>query len=365
MKGMTMRLMAAATAAAALAFVPAMGSVQQNVPTCDTVQGIGAVTFSFNEGKTLAPVADPVTGNSNTTGLVVLDSGIMLAESKGSLLKSRDGGCTWTSEATLNYYPVMLTAGGSRRAYAWGDNAPYFARIDERGVHELVVPTDSIHGVGVDPTNGLHVRVGVGNGDILDSIDGGESWMRVGRAPAPTELTLTYRVVFDPQNLDHAVLGRSNDGAWVTFNGGARWLQGQAGVTGQANVFNFAISPVDPNVVWAMGIYLPAVDTPWNGRYIARSTDGGKTFTAVLRQNNRITLRNGPLMVAHPTDPNVLFFVFGTYFANYGTDIYRYNARTGITDIHHNNYPDVNAIAFSKPTPSVMYFGLESHGGGF
>jgi hypothetical protein len=114
-----------------------------------------------------------------------------------------------------------------------------------------------------------------------------------------------------------------------------------------------------------MGIQLDLTDTWWGGRYIARSTDGGRNFSVVLRQNRTITLRNGPVMAAHPTDANVLYFVFGTYFNNYGTDIYKFDARTARTTLTHNSYPDVNAIAFSKPDPSVMYFGLESHGGGF
>jgi hypothetical protein len=364
MKAISLRLFAAATVFATIALQPAMGSAQLSSPTCDEVHGMGAVTFSTDEGRTLAPLAEQLSGNSNTTGLVALDRpGLLLAESKGSLYMSRDGGCTWSNAATLNYSPVMLTCAGQTRAYAWSDNGNYFARIDERGVHELVVPVTSIHGVGADPADGRHVRVGAENGDILESFDSGQSWAFIGRAPAATELTLTYRMVFDPHNLDHVMLGRSNDGAWVTTDGGARWQQSTGGVVGPANVFNFAISPADPNVVWAMGIYLPHVDLPWGGRYIARSTDGGRTFAAVLRQTNQVTLINGPVMAAHPTNPNVLYFVFGTYFSNYGTDIYKYDARTGRIETRHNSYPDVNAIVFSKPTPTVMYLGLESHGG--
>jgi hypothetical protein len=369
MKLMNPRLIAAALALTALGSAPraslaqGAGPVPAGAPTCGVVSGTGAVTFTLDEGKTLAPVATQLSGNHNTTGLVALDQlGSLLAESDGSLFASRDAGCTWSEVGTLNYSPVMLTSAGASRAYAWSDNNNYFARIDH-GIHEVVVPVDNIIGVGVDPNDGRHVRIGAALGDVVESFDGGESWMRHGRAPAGDELTLAYRMTFDPKNVDHAVLGRSNDGAWVTFDGGVTWSRSRSGISGAANVFNFAISPADSNVVWAMGIVLSQTETGWGGRYIARSTDGGRTFAAVLRQTRSITLRNGPVMTAHPTDPNLLYFVFGTYFANYGTDIYKFDARTGQTVTRHNQAPDVNALVFSKQTPSVMYFGLESHGG--
>ena len=51
---------------------------------------------------------------------------------------------------------------------------------------------------------------------------------------------------------------------------------------------------------------------------------------------------------------------FGTYFQGYGTDIYKYDQTTGMVTITHNQYNDVNAVAFSPANPSVMYLGLTS-----
>ncbi len=43
----------------------------------------------------------------------------------------------------------------------------------------------------------------------------------------------------------------------------------------------------------------------------------------------------------------------------YGTDVYRYDAATGMLTLTHNSYDDINAIAFWPGDPRVMYVGLE------
>jgi hypothetical protein len=94
------------------------------------------------------------------------------------------------------------------------------------------------------------------------------------------------------------------------------------------------------------------------GRHIYRSTDGGLTFEPKVDASNEVTLINGPLLTAHPTDPNVVYFVFGTYFQGYGTDLFRYDAATDELTLTHNDYDEVGAIAFSPTTPPTMYLGL-------
>lgn len=335
-------------------------------PQCGTVYGTGAVTYTRDEGKTLAPTSEPLVGPVNITGLTALETpGYFLAENNGSIIFSKDSGCSWTEIGTVDYSPVRLTAAGPTSAYAWSDNGNYFARIDRGGVTELRAPFASILGVGVDARDAKHVRAGGDYGSIVESFDGGDSWNRVAPGPPSDELTIVYRVEFDPTNLDHILIGETNSGAYMTTDGGRTWDQSRSNFNGPTNIFNFAISPADPNVVWAMGIYLPYTDQPWGGRYILRSTDGGRNFTAVYRETRKVVIRNGPVMAAHPTDPNVLYFVFGTYFSNYGTDIYKLNAGTNTLQIRHNQAEDVDAIAFHQLDPTVMYFGLEARGGGF
>jgi hypothetical protein len=100
-----------------------------------------------------------------------------------------------------------------------------------------------------------------------------------------------------------------------------------------------------------------------HGDHIARSVDGGLTFAAAVDASADVTLINGPVMAAHPTDPNVLYFVFGTFFQSYGTDLFRYDAATRSLQKSHLDVDDIDAIAFSPADPDVIYFGLESERG--
>jgi hypothetical protein len=96
-----------------------------------------------------------------------------------------------------------------------------------------------------------------------------------------------------------------------------------------------------------------------HGRHIYLSDDGGATYRAVVDEAPGLKLINGPVLAPHPANRDVLYFVFGTHIFQYGTDVFRYDASSATLTMQHNDQNDVNAIAFSRRDPSVMYFGLE------
>ena len=55
-----------------------------------------------------------------------------------------------------------------------------------------------------------------------------------------------------------------------------------------------------------------------------------------------------------------LFFVFGTHIFQYGTDLFRYDHTARTLTVTHNAHDDINAIAFSRRDPKLMYLGLEA-----
>lgn len=63
-------------------------------------------------------------------------------------------------------------------------------------------------------------------------------------------------------------------------------------------------------------------------------------------------------MAAHPTNPNVLYFSYGTSFGGYGADLYRYDDATGRVTKTHNAYHGIPSIAFNPADPATMYLGL-------
>lgn len=310
----------------------------------------------------LAPTETKLTGLGYTRGLVALDApGTLVAEHAGTVLRSTDSGCTWKAIGAAPNAPLNLSPAGAARAYAWQDNGTSLLRIEGETVTPLTSPTGAIVGLAASKANPKRVRLGGEGASLWDSKDGGDTWEATGMK-APVDAGLLYRIAFDPSDLDHALVGVAKDGIAVTKDGGQSWelAKGLASGAKGANAFSIAVSPSDGKIVWAEGIDLTEnlANQPGEGRHIWRSTDGGLTFAPVVGQTPDITLKNGTLLVPHPTKTDVLYFVFGTYFQGYGTDLYRYDEATkGVTKTH-NGYDDVSAIAFSPADPGVMFLGL-------
>ena len=312
------------------------------------------MTFSRDGGVTLAAVSQKLEGIGYTFGLAALDSRTLLAIHKQVLSISNDAGCRWSAIGNVAFDdPPRIAAAGADRAYIWADGRATLARY-AAGAITMLKPPVTIVGI---VANGDRVRVGGDDGSIWESVDGGGSWAQIGGRALTG---LVYRASFDPSNFDHVIFGAANAGARVTFDGGKSYSSA-IGLNTGTNVFNIVVSPADPKVVWAMGLNLAESDAnvPSHGRHIYRSVDGGASFVPVVDEGNGVQLINGPLMAAHPADPNVLYFVFGTYFDAYGTDLFRYDAASRALTVSHFNYDDFDAIAFSPADPSVMYFGLE------
>jgi len=328
-------------------------------PNCDSVTGTGAVSFSADQGATLAPMDQVIKPVTYTFGLVALGKpGAMLAGSGQKLLASSDAGCSWHEigpGAGPNTPAMRLRAAGDTRAYAYGDNDSVIVRVDDEVITKLSSPADKegIIGLGVDPNDPDHVRIGDTAGRLWDSPDAGATWSPVGVAAFAD--SLGYRVAFDPQDIDHVLFGALGVGVRVSLDGGAGW-KGATGLSpGQANGFNVVVSPAAGEVVWVEGLDL-ADPNEATSRHIWRSDDSGLSFTAVVDSDDA-TLYNGNHMFAHPTDPDVLYFVFGSNFGNYGTDLYRYDHAQAKISLTHNAWHDT-VVEFLPGDPSWMYLGL-------
>lgn len=330
-------------------------------PACNSVTGTAGVTFTRDEGRTVAPSNVPLHGIAYTYGLTALGAAdTLVAWHRDDLLFSDDGGCSWRAVAKFDDwdFPPRITAAGESHFYAWSDNREYLVRADSTAITKLKPPAAFV-GLGVDPHDSRHVRAGADDGAIWESTDGGDTWTQTARLGGSA---IYYRFTFDPADLDHIVAGTATNGAHVSRDGGRTWTRakGIGDAPQGAQVFNLVISPVDPNIVWAMGIdnAESIANVPSHGRHIYLSRDGGATYEVVVDEAPGVKLINGPTMAAHPRDPNILYFVFGSAFQGYGTDIFRYDAATRALTMTHNDHHDVNAIAFSHDG-SVMYLGLE------
>lgn len=331
-------------------------------PPCTMITGTGSVAVTRNGGVSLIPSAEAPRAISYTYGVTVLrDVDDTLAAWNGDdLLISTDRGCSWRVAATVTgaEFPPSLTAAPGGRVYAWSENRRFLVRYDDRGVRTLKQPVDFM-GLGVDAQNGDRLRAGGNDGSVWESLDAGETWTFVGRLEGAVGY---YRFAFDPTDLDHVIAGTVAKGAWVSRDGGRSWTPSSGIGKGDANVFQIVFSPADANRVWAMGIDLAqsAEGHPSRGRHIYVSSDGGATFDAVIDERPGVKLINGPTMAAHPTNPGVLYFVFGTHVYQYGTDLFRFDlAAPDHLVLMHHDLDGINAIAFSPNDPDVMYLGVE------
>jgi hypothetical protein len=370
---MTLRLLFSLSLAAGLA-LPALSTAAPaadgwSLPQCRQVTGAPSITASPDQGQRLARTAGTMAPISYTLGLVPLEEpGVWMATVGAQVIRSADGGCTWAPWLDLTQATggalLTLTRAPGDRVYAWADNGSRLSAIEGQRSRTVTLPGASIVGLAVDPANADHLRYGDSSGAVWDSTDGGTNWTRRGALRAVG----VYRMAFEPGNLDHVVAGTVSTGASVSTDGGMSWQRstGLSSTNGSVNVFNLAFSPVRGRIVWAMGLDIAEADAgaPSQGRHLYLSVDGGMSWRTVVDQDSRVTLINGPLMVPHPEDPGVLYFVFGTYFQGYGTDLYRYDARAGEVTLTHNRYDDIGAIAFHPADPRLMVFGLVNEGGG-
>lgn len=217
------------------------------------VLGTGAVTFTLDEGKTLAPTAEPLRGLAYTYGLAAMpgEKDTLMAFHRDQLLLSTDAGCSWRSVATVGGwdFPPSLSPALGGRVYIWSDNRSFLVRYDARGTKTLRPPADFV-GFAVNSQDGDHIRGGGGDGAIWESRDAGETWNVVGRIDATGEVL--YRYVFDPNDLDHIVAGMTRQGAFTTRDGGRNWTR----ATGLAKVTPTpSISRSRPST--------PAASGPW------------------------------------------------------------------------------------------------------
>ena len=343
----------AAVPATAIGRRRAVGKPSQ-YPPCSMITGTAAVTFTRDLGATLAPSAQSLRPVAYTYGLAAMidEADTLMAWHGNDLLISTNAGCSWrVVESRSDWdFPPRLTPAIGGRMYIWSDNRRYLLRYDSRGLRTLKPPADFV-GLGVDATNGERLRAAGNDGTIWESTDAGESWTHI--ASLTADPALFYRFVFNANDLDHIVAGTLISGAHVTRDGGRTWTR--ARVADRANVFELAISPADSNRVWAEGL-----DMGESRRHIYLSDDGGATFVPVVDEQPGVDLINGNVMAAHPTNKDVLYFVFGTKTYGYGTDFFRYDHAARRLTMTHNGHDDVNAITFSRRDPNVIYLGLEA-----
>jgi hypothetical protein len=301
---------------------------------------------------------------------VVRGADRILAEYQGKIYVSDSGGCTWRPVGPVSGSPLRLV-GSSSGGYAWNlFSARNVWRIDldATGNNKIVQSPkglqENVVALGVDPADDLHVRAVGDRGGLFESFDGGLVWGPLG--PGAPTTPIVYFAAFDPQNIDHIVVGMVSNGVVTTFDGGATWTfaSGLSQTGGSRNSFNGVVSEADPSVVWVESVDLDEsqAGVPSGGKHVYRSSDGGLSFTPVVDAGGGIVLTNGAVLAADPSDPNVVYVPFGSSVFGFFLDLYRYDHGTGqVTTTTTTTTPHVKvrAMVFSPLEPGRLVAGFE------
>jgi hypothetical protein len=352
---MTSRAFAVATATAALlALLPtpagaATPEPSWNRPHCGKVYGDGSVTFTVTDGEVLAPTTGTLLPVTYGKVAALQEPNTLISIGKQAIQRSSDAGCSWQLldkvADDLTTYDVQPGPGDS--AYIYSVNDQPIHRVHGSQVTTVLGPV-AWNGLAALDARPGRLRAVAGDGQLYDSTDDGVTWQRVG-VPAAPDLFL-YDAVVDPRDPDHIVVGVMSDGVYVTYDGGRSWIH--SAPVERVNAFSLAMSPADPSKVWMEGY-----DRDRSTRFIWESTDGGRKFREVLDQT-RADLINGNQMWASPTDPDLLYFSYGTSFANFGADLYRFVPSTGALSKRHNTNDGIPSLAFNPADPKILYLGL-------
>ena len=328
-----------ATVLSILITIGSRGEDKWQVPTCSEITHVGAVTFSRDGGITITP--SQMSEHYETQSIVNIEANTMLASiNSNTIIITTDSGCHWAVLGATSLGHTYGLEASSGYAYGWGNGTLF--RVDKSGITNLVNPLPSLTGLGLDREAPKVIKVGGPHGEILVSQDGGATWTKLGDGPLPVNtIGWIYRTVFDPNNSNHIMEGGTG-GLFVSNDGGSNWQSAMGFPKNGVNVTNVVFSP--NNVQWAMGI-----DS--QNRFIYRSTDGGNNFSPVIAHSAEVPLPNQPVMAAHPTDANILYFVTPNQ------DLVKYDALSRETNIMHVTHR-VTAIAFSPADPAVIYLGI-------
>ncbi len=320
-----------------------------NRPHCDTVYGDGSVTITESDGATLAPTTGKLRAVTYAKVAALQEPNTLISIGQQTIQRSSDAGCSWQlldkTPDDLSTYDVQ--PGPSDSAYVYSVNDQPIHRVHGSQITTVLGPVAG-GGLAALHAQPARLRVVAGDGQLYDSSNDGETWQRVGVPPA-RDLFL-YDAVVDPRNPDHVVAGVMSDGVYVTFDGGRTWTRSRP--VERVNAFSLAMSPADPSKVWMEGY-----DRDRSTRFIWESTDGGLKFREVLDQS-RADLINGNKMWASPVDPDLLYFSYGTSFANFGADLYRFVPSTGALTKQHNKNDGIPSLAFNPANPTILYLGL-------
>lgn len=315
-----------------------------SVQICEHQEGDVPVALSCDYGKSLTK-RPSVPKDMGVSEILALDEpGKILAMYSGAIYRSDTGGCTFSKLAgQQNGFQTSPRLVKSSRGIAYGyEKGGHAFRLDRDRYVPLRTPRQ-VFGLGADPANFQHIRISDQIGQLWDSIDSGKKWQKVGRSIVePTERLFVRSTVFDPNDINHAIVVTLQGNPLMTTDGGTSWRI----VASPCNRWmQVAFSPLDGNVVWANC-----------NTGLLYSTNAGQSFDIVLDK-----------MMGNKEGLGVDWEYKGVWaMLPDPEDVHRVYIRAAYLQLYdaknHQNYgrsaPGWTALAFSTSAPSLWYIGF-------
>jgi photosystem II stability/assembly factor-like uncharacterized protein len=216
----------------------------------------GPLTYASSDGGLTWQVLE-LNGNPFAIKDIAFDPAhpgrLFVATSDSALWTSPNDGADWSACATISATPVY----------------PYLLQFSQGNLYLLTQ--------GHDPYDqGWH---------IYRSQDACASWWKA------LDGLPSFALVFlaDPRNPENLVAATRGYGIFRSSNGGTTWKESNTGLSSPAKATTLALSASDPDVILAAGA--------WPRPAVYRSTDGGSSWSAQVRDAGAISL------LIDPNDP--------------------------------------------------------------
>jgi photosystem II stability/assembly factor-like uncharacterized protein len=312
----------------------------------------GRVLRSSDGGRTWTPTGDlaPHTycgGGPTITTLAVdpVDPAIVYAAGVhidvrvcggGGLYKSTDRGMHWSHLGFTGRAPVSLAIDPSAHRHLYAS----FSQLDQ-GVRRSPdggkswmpdgLSTLNVREIAIDPSS-PGVLYAVAN-DVYVTIDGGAAWSTTGLTSTSSGVPDVLAV--DPLTPGTVYVGTETTAVFKTVNGGMTWSSIPTGITDPI-VLAFVVGPADPE--------RRVVGTAWG---LWRSTDGGTSWTS----SSELASTRVEALAVDPSDPDHIYA--GTSEGAYGsTDGGVSWAPAGLGGKY------MYSVAIAPTSPITIYAGL-------
>ena len=260
----------------------------------------------------------------------------------GGLFISDDGGDTWELNRPLWDHDSRggdLFSGDATSENRWfGTPASVDYGVFEPGIHSIIV----------DPRDFRHLHVAVSSAGVLETTDGGRSWVGRNRG-------MLNDYMPDPEadwgHDPHCVVGcagqpdriwqQNHCGVFHSEDGGMRWRKVSQPDVGVHFGFPIAVDPNDGRTAWVVPAQADSQRMAIGmGLFVARTDDGGQSWTAF--RNGLPQDQSYDIVLRHALDVSGDNLCFGSTTGN----VYLSEDRGASWTCLGNNFPPVYSVRF-------------------